>query len=149
MKSMVSYEAAMKAEAKANGSGLLTLDYIDPKGGRTTCQGPAGDRNQAFMERVILSHIRISNRKPDALASVILEREQQADKGFTAEHDDQHDDGSLAACAKEILDGGSNSGGGWFEDRAAHVCGKYDRRTQLVIAAALLIADIERMDRLK
>jgi hypothetical protein len=149
MKSAVSYEAAMRAEAKKKGDGLLTLDYIDQKGGRMTCQGPAGERSQAFMNQAILSHIRLANHKPDAIVSVILERKRQAGKGFTDDHDDRLNDGSLAACAKEILDGGSNSGGEWFEDRAARVCGKYDHRTRLVIAAALLIAEIERVDRLK
>lgn len=41
------------------------------------------------------------------IAQIINERERQIDKGFTAEHDDQHRDGSMAYAAGAYLTAGS------------------------------------------
>lgn len=92
-----------------------------------------------------------------AAADVMAERKRQVEKeGWTPEHDDEHGDQSLstaAACyALADLQGarpGALSphylarfvgwGAGWFKPS--------DRRRNLIKAAALLLAEIERLDR--
>lgn len=100
-----------------------------------------------------------------ALDDIAAERQRQIDKeGWTFEHDDEHEDGSLAdaaACyaattrafkAEEIVGAGYKTftvyselwpkswSDHWFKP-------KRNRRRQLVKAAALLVAEIERLDR--
>lgn len=100
-----------------------------------------------------------------AVADIIAERQRQISKeGWTLEHDDEHEDGSLAdaaACyaattrafkAEEFAGVGykpytsysdlwpASWSDHWFRP-------KRDRRRRLVIAAALLVAEIERLDR--
>ena len=77
---------------------------------------------------------------------VIAEGGKQAAKGYDATHDDQHTDGSLAhaaalLCAREDDDIHCPP---W----AVPIYAKHDQRQRLVIAARLLIAEIERLDRL-
>lgn len=77
------------------------------------------------------------------------ERERQVGIGFDANHDDQHTDGSIARCAAWILiccQIGGNSD--WAFDRAVHIVGKHGYRKRLEIAAAMLVAELERIDRL-
>jgi hypothetical protein len=89
------------------------------------------------------------------ITDIIAERAIQYDKGFTASHDDsENDDGQLIDCASLILGHPrfADDSDYWPVQRADHVRKKYhshsDRRKQLVIAAALIVAEIERMDRL-
>lgn len=87
-----------------------------------------------------------------ALADVITEREKQRIRWGDA-HDDEHDAGELASAAAyladpvtENLDGDADDDDlGWVVQLRAKIAD--DRRKQLVIAAALLLAEIERMDR--
>lgn len=86
---------------------------------------------------------------------VLGERIKQSLK-YSSEHDDRHDDGSIALTAAMIAD---PSGAlkdvkepmmfteGWERPLAIHVHGTKTRRNQLVIAAAMLVAEIERLDR--
>lgn len=88
-----------------------------------------------------------------AVNDVLAERRRQVEEeGWSAEHDDQHADGSLAQAAACYA---LNS------QEIKIKCGDYtlwpwakkwwkpkDRRRDLVRAAALLIAEIERMDRI-
>lgn len=86
---------------------------------------------------------------------VLDERVKQSIK-YSAEHDDLHDEDSIALAAAMIAD---PSGAlkdtkepmlfweGWERPLAIHVRGTKTRRRQLVIAAAMLIAEIERLDR--
>jgi len=92
-----------------------------------------------------------------AISDVLSERERQISvEGWTPEHDDQHNDSSMsiaAACyaladipALEVqtvklrdLWCWTGWGPSWFKPK--------DRRRNLVRAAALLIAQIERLDR--
>ncbi len=93
----------------------------------------------------------------DAIADVVGERTRQIlDEGWTPEHDDAHTDGQLAqagACYPHEAaraartdprrDGAPLSwpwGRGWWKPK--------DRRRDLVRAAALIIAEIERIDRI-
>lgn len=79
-----------------------------------------------------------------AARDVLAERRRQVEaEGWTPEHDDEHDDDELAkAAACYAL--GSRKGwpwyGHWWKPSA-------DRRRNLVKAAALLLAEIERLDR--
>lgn len=86
---------------------------------------------------------------------VLAERERQRSK-WGDDHDDDHDDGALADAASYLAATGDDgcvdpddpdelAEAGWaVQLRAKH---KGDRRRQLVIAAALLLAEIERLDR--
>lgn len=83
------------------------------------------------------------------LADVLAERERQIMRGFTPEHDDTHTDGSLAVCASGLLFllDGKKDPTNWTLGRINHIRKKHLKRQQLVIAAAMIIAEIERMDR--
>lgn len=86
---------------------------------------------------------------PNAACDVLAERRRQVEKeGYEPAHDDEHADGSLAMAAACYAD----------KERPQSMCpGRWpwsadswkpkDRRTDLVRAAALLLAEIERMDR--
>jgi hypothetical protein len=86
-----------------------------------------------------------------ALADVVKERKTQRQKGYDAAHDDQHDDGSLGLFAERLISAtGRIDRSNWTHEARGHVIKKHDGnlRHMLVIAAALLIAEIERIDRL-
>ncbi|WP_293857418.1 hypothetical protein [uncultured Alsobacter sp.] len=84
-------------------------------------------------------------------------RRQTTVEGWTPEHDDAHEDGDLAAAgAIYAIHGASNDRAregypegeprlGWPFDRASWK--PKDRRRDLIRAAALIAAEIERMDR--
>lgn len=81
-----------------------------------------------------------------AVRDVLAERDKQRAK-WSSEHDDKHSDGSLSAAAAVLahpeVDG--VFGPDWaFDLRVKH---DNDDRTRRVIAAALLLAEIERLDR--
>lgn len=88
---------------------------------------------------------------------VITERRRQVEvEGFTADHDDQHDAGQLAAAAAayvlEATFDGPNAKGRWYEmvwPWHARWWKPGSVRRMLVKAAALIIAEIERIDRLE
>lgn len=83
-----------------------------------------------------------------ALADVIVEREKQRIQ-WGNEHDDEHDDGSLAGVASFLAwpTDGEQSFDMEPPEWAAPLASKHARRQRLVIAAALLLAEIERLDR--
>lgn len=97
----------------------------------------------------------------DAIKDVAAERHRQIhNEGFTPEHDDQHTDESLAVVAAIYAAPfpvfGCERGEGYFtfEDpwpvnwcQTWDARGRHERRKQLVVAAALLLAEIERLDR--
>lgn len=91
-----------------------------------------------------------------ALVDVIAERRRQVEKeGWTPEHDDQHCDGSLreAAAVYAFYAGHPNRGsarGLWSMWPRKWSAGWYkptSTRRDLVKAAALLLAELERLDR--
>jgi hypothetical protein len=110
-----------------------------------------------------------------AIEDVLAERQRQITaEGWTAEHDDEHADGSLAMAAasyampdealhyktkKDTRDVGRSCGeeilivdrtivpSMWPESWAGSWWKPKDRRRDLVRAAALLLAEIERLDR--
>ena len=100
------------------------------------------------------------------LEEIAAERRRQIEaEGWTAEHDDQHTDGSLAAAAAAYAWAASLSDHArakladvesvwgwqlwrlWPRSWAGAWCKPRDRRRDLVRAAALIVAEIERLDR--
>lgn len=69
------------------------------------------------------------------------ERDRQISRGFDAKYDDEHGDGQLAEVAADLCMGNDDD---WGIARKW----QHDTRRQLVIAAALIVAEIERLDRL-
>lgn len=88
-----------------------------------------------------------------ALADVVSEREKQRAR-WGNQHDDDHDDGALAD-AGAIMAAEASSVGPYLVSNGSNVQWalnlrhkhRSDRRKQLVIAAALLLAEVERLDR--
>jgi hypothetical protein len=86
-------------------------------------------------------------------------RRQVKEKGYTSKHDDGHDDGSIPVCAAAIALNSEHYATiqyarfkrGWHEERASYVARKYadDRVRQLVIAGALIAAEIDRLQRVR
>lgn len=90
------------------------------------------------------------NTMTKAAADVLAERGRQVEsEGWTPEHDDGHKFGELAIAASCYADWphpeGGRCAGRWPWDH--HWWKPKDRRTDLVRAAALLLAEIERLDR--
>lgn len=100
----------------------------------------------------------------DALKEIAAERQRQLDKeGWTLEHDDQHTDESLAMAAgcyanpfQIAIDGEGVRAEelpedaipiGWPESWDYSWWKPSDRRSDLVKAGALIVAEIERLDR--
>lgn len=95
------------------------------------------------------------------LAEIDEERFRQiTDEGWTPEHDDSHADGALALAAaayaqhagssdstREFRERHSSAPVHWPWDRAWFK--PTDRRRDLIKAAALIVAEIERLDRMK
>lgn len=109
---------------------------------------------------------RASERTNPVIAEINAERVRQTEKeGWTLEHDDEHEDGSLAAAAacyahpKRIFIAEEVVGRGykpydryedaWPESWADQWWKPKGRRRNLVRAAALIVAEIERLDRAK
>jgi hypothetical protein len=84
-----------------------------------------------------------------AIRDITDERLRQVGKeGWTAEHDDEHSNGQLAQAAACYAWAGWKPAPYWPWSRAWDKRDKHDRRRQLVIAGALIVAEIERLDRL-
>ena len=97
----------------------------------------------------------------EALADVASERRRQiTEEGWTPEHDDEHVSGAMAAAGAAyalVAARESNPNPGWQKEllkAAEHIWPwdeewwkPKDNRSNLVRAAALIIAEIERLDR--
>lgn len=94
-------------------------------------------------------------------AEVIQERDRQVRKGWDSYHDDQHVDSSIGRAggllasvtaigsrAEQAIDP-EFDGGTWVAKFVRRCVGKYieSKRRRYIIAAALLIAEVERIDR--
>lgn len=92
----------------------------------------------------------MSRHAMKAIVDVMAERARQLDQ-FSTEHDDEHDRGELAAAAacyclasqKLAISCGASSLWPWEPQSFA----PRTRRRNLIKAAALLVAEIERLDR--
>jgi len=93
----------------------------------------------------------------DILLEIQQGREKQRNRGYDEEHDDLHVDQEIAAAASflawpdEYTDGSGDAEACLIpHPKWAHTLllrHRGDRRKQLVIAATLLVAEIERLDR--
>lgn len=83
-----------------------------------------------------------------ALASVIAERAKQKEQWGDVHDDNEHRHGELADAAVHLIDRAheDNETGLWWV-RSLRAKYKNDYRKRLVIAAAWLLAEIERLDR--
>ena len=109
----------------------------------------AAKHGKAAAKREALAVVGVEN----AADSVLAERRRQIEaEGYSPDHDDDHTAGELAQAAADLCvdgtdfrvvdpDGDEMLGWGLTE---AH---RSDRRRQLVIAGALVLAEIERIDR--
>lgn len=93
-----------------------------------------------------------SSQTDSVINEILSERDRQIEEeGWTPEHDDEHDDGSLAkaaACyANPILPDPEALPIGWPLSWDWEWWKPKDRRRDLVRAAALIVAEIERLDR--
>jgi hypothetical protein len=77
-----------------------------------------------------------------AIEEIAAERLRQIAKGYDAAHDDEHDKHEIANAAAALA---LNWPGNW--PWSMHSWPDSDRRTQLVMSAAMLVAEIERLDR--
>lgn len=98
----------------------------------------------------------------DAIEQIRLERKRQVEKeGWSHEHDDSHDNCQLAMAAaayasptqlyskEELYVGRISFVDAWpFEGESLDGKGGKTRRQQLIVAAALIVAEIDRLDRL-
>lgn len=83
----------------------------------------------------------------DELADI---RQMQVEKGFDSNHDDKHTDRSLLSAATQLLQGmRMYDGKEWTAARVRRIRSKYTEREQLLIAAAFIVAEIERRDRVE
>lgn len=98
--------------------------------------------------------------KSQAARDVLAERKRQIEReGYNSEHDDDHDDGAIAAMAAYyampagVREWPATDTGYGDTFGEAIVPGDWivkdygSRRRELVVAAALLLAEIERLDR--
>ena len=79
---------------------------------------------------------------------IMSELDRQKAKGYTLEHDANHQRGELAECAALILVESAaawGDGSFWTVAAARHAHGKYGWRDRLKIAAALLVAEMRRV----
>jgi hypothetical protein len=88
--------------------------------------------------------------KPGALRDVLAEREKQRAKWGDA-HDDEHGNGALALAAADVILDGRPGVPSWLlagsPEWVVNLVRRHGERDRLVIAAALLLAEIERLDR--
>lgn len=84
------------------------------------------------------------------------ERQSQIQRGYDAKHDDKEIEGQLAKAAAlytadqtDLAKHTSGLGWPWSEKSYPDKRGKIDRKRQLVIAGALIAAEIDRLQRLE
>ncbi|MDD5373260.1 MAG: hypothetical protein PHO62_07550 [Sulfurimonas sp.] len=80
------------------------------------------------------------------IAKILQEREKQITKnGYMPEHDDEHTDGSIADAAAHYASHTKSELYPW--DKQYNSKEKHSRIEQLVIAGALIVAELERLER--
>ena len=89
---------------------------------------------------------------PTILADIAAERERQRRKGYDAAHDDDHDSGELMAAASHVAFPRHDFATALETSQMEWICKieekwAHDPYRRAIIAAALLIAEAERLDR--
>lgn len=122
----------------------------------------AKDELASTMRNIARSLLAEDDVRREALEDILSERQRQVNiEGWTLEHDDQHTDGSMALAAGAYCESAARPHILARTMNAAFVVPKLwprswslewwkpkDRRRDLIRAAALIIAEIERIDRL-
>lgn len=95
-------------------------------------------------------------KENQVLKDIQAERERQIAKGYDAAHDDEHGDGSIKLAAQSFISSAigtqrsrSNAFQTWPWDDVPNDLLTDDSRTALVKAAACIVAEIERLDRMR
>ncbi len=83
---------------------------------------------------------------PNVLWEIRRERERQIAKGYDRKHDDEHVNGEIADAAYYYI--GMRSGWPWNIASRPNL-EKVRKRDRLIMAAALCVAEIERLDRIE
>lgn len=132
------FEAWLEADYSPDRSGATS--YMDEQFFLALCW-------HIWLARAALAEPTKEQQHSAAISDVIAERlRQQSVKGFTTQQDDTYIGGELAAaaiCYIEPMEAESYWPADWLDDSFKPSC---DRR-DLVKACALLIAEIERIDR--
>lgn len=152
LEKVASERDALAAELQAlREQGPVAWYADDPVDGREYNGCPRLSNGQ--IGKPLYAHPALANELTDAAESVLAERTRQVSaEGYSPEHDDEHTDGEMVQAAADLCvhgtdfrvvdpDGDEMLGWGLAE---AH---RSDRRRQLVIAGALVLAEIERIDR--
>lgn len=136
-------EAAVRTEyanSKADAESMGTITW-------------SADVEQDYRLRIVQLLRRPDPVVTEATADVLAERRRQIEKeGWTPEHDDEHSEGQMASAAAcyalaSYLGNDWSPAEHWPWD--AEWWKPSDRRRNLVKAAALILAEIERLDRAK
>ena len=84
----------------------------------------------------------------DAITRIALERKEQVEKhGFTAQHDDLFDGAQLEDAARAVLNEDPDQWPKGMNSELFFRASEKPTRERLVVAAALLVAEIDRIDR--
>ncbi len=106
--------------------------------------------NSVFIEPILANPTIPSVEDSPAIKAVIAERRRQIrDEGWTPEHDDTHASGEMARAAAfyTLYAEEKPAGFGRIWPWTRNWCKPTGKRRNLVKAAALIIAEIERLDR--
>ncbi|MGD7142786.1 ead/Ea22-like family protein [Escherichia coli] len=151
------WEAICSADDQANGNFIIAhFEGPDAQANREFVQAANPDAVLALLDELEAAEKRIAELEArafnPAILDVIAERQrQQSVEGWMPEHDDEHCNGELAMAAVCYINetGTVNRNGGkpwgwpwdasWWKPNA--------RRRNLVKAGALILAEIERIDR--
>lgn len=151
------WEAICSADDQANGNFIIAhFEGPDAQANREFVQAANPDAVLALLDELEAAEKRIAELEGGAfnpaILDVVAERQRQKTiEGWTPEHDDEHCNGELAMAAVCYINetGTVNRNGGkpwgwpwdasWWKPNA--------RRRNLVKAGALILAEIERIDR--
>ena len=94
-----------------------------------------------------IAHLTVKREPLTVIEEVAAEREKQVSKGYDAKHDDTHDDQSLTLVAAYLAIPCTSGVPIPAPDWGLELEESHGERDCLIIAAALIIAEVERMDR--
>jgi hypothetical protein len=84
---------------------------------------------------------------PSVYEEISTERNRQILLGYTEEHDDEHTNGSIADAAAAYATRNRYVAADLWPYDVYPSFGEENRRASLIKAAALIVAEVERMDR--
>lgn len=107
----------------------------------------------AVVDKLLAAGLVIENESSNALNDIAAERERQVNaEGWTAEHDDQHEDQSLAQAAASYClmaaEMPQTASDVWPYTWDEKWLKSTEPRRDLVKAGALIVAEIDRLDRI-